>query len=209
LAVACSNVGRLPAGEPCCRWLDCSVPDCIGRWCCDDYDVKCLPCANVSFCFGCDGYCCKRLPCTCVSLCFQCDDYCKKCLPTACTPPLLNDAKCGPPPPCRCQRCCTPPPLVPHVCPCLAKSSATALAIEDAAAMEPEASEIDSAMLPSLKPAQDGRYIVVREVGYESAFGPNSLEDSREKRRAVPDPTSVNQEQQAASLRSFLRSLRR
>jgi hypothetical protein len=54
------------------------VPDCVGRWRCDDY-------------------CSKKEPCVCVPLNFCCDDYCPKCPPKACSPPLCENLKCGPP----------------------------------------------------------------------------------------------------------------
>lgn len=102
------------AAEPSCRWFGSAVPDCIGKWCCDDYDAKSLPCVDVPLCFGCDDYCPKALPCGGVPLCFQCDDYCPKCLPPTCSSPLLEHLRCGPPPAsCRCSgRCdrCEPAP---------------------------------------------------------------------------------------------------
>ena len=84
------------AGEPCLRFLGCPVPDCIGKWCCDDYRAKCLPCVKVPLCFGCDDYCRKSLPRVCAPLCFTCDDYCKKCQPPVCRPPLLGTLRCVP-----------------------------------------------------------------------------------------------------------------
>ena len=75
---------KSPAEEPCLKWFGCPVPDCIGKWCCDDYDAKCLPRICTPIRFGCDDYCKKELPCGCTSFCFHCDDYCKKCLPCVC-----------------------------------------------------------------------------------------------------------------------------
>lgn len=74
----------------------CGVPDCIGKYCCDDYVPKRLPCVDVPLCFGCDDYCPKRLPCVDVPLCFGCDDYHPKCQPTI-QCPTCRDLKCGPP----------------------------------------------------------------------------------------------------------------
>jgi len=84
------------AGEPCRKFLGCPVPDCIGKWCCDDYQSKCLPCVKVPLCFGCDNYCRKSLPRICAPLCFTCDDYCRKCQPPVCRPPLLATLQCAP-----------------------------------------------------------------------------------------------------------------
>ena len=89
-------VTNLNAGEPCRKFLGCTVPDCIGKWCCDDYKPKCLPCVKVPLCFGCDDYCRKSMPRVCTPLCFTCDDYCKKCQPPACRPPLLSTLQCVP-----------------------------------------------------------------------------------------------------------------
>ena len=95
--------------EPCRRILGCPVPDCIGKWCCDDYRPKCLPFVKVPFCFGCDDYCSKRLPQVCVPLCFGCDDYCNKCLPPVCKPPLLHTLRCIPfRSSCQCIKCVSP-----------------------------------------------------------------------------------------------------
>lgn len=96
------------AGEPCRKFLGCPVPDCIGKWCCDDYRAKCLPCVKVPLCFGCDDYCRKTMPRVCTPLCFTCDDYCKKCQPPVCRPPLLNVLRCVPEPgACGCTPCRT------------------------------------------------------------------------------------------------------
>jgi len=84
------------AAEPCRKILGCPVPDCIGKWCCDDYKSKCLPCVKVPLCFGCDDYCRKSMPRVCTPLCFTCDDYCRKCQPPVCRPPLLSTLRCVP-----------------------------------------------------------------------------------------------------------------
>jgi len=89
-------VTNINAGEPCRKFLGCPVPDCIGKWCCDDYKAKCLPCVKVPLCFGCDDYCRKSMPRVCTPLCFTCDDYCKKCQPPVCRPPLLSTLRCVP-----------------------------------------------------------------------------------------------------------------
>jgi hypothetical protein len=74
----------------------CPVPDCIGKWCPDDYCPKKEPCVCVPLRFGCDNYCGKKEPCVCVPLCFGCDDYCGKCPPKVCSGPLYRSLKCGP-----------------------------------------------------------------------------------------------------------------
>lgn len=89
-------VSNTYAGDPCRKFLGCPVPDCIGKWCCDDYTPKCLPCVQVPLCFGCDDYCRKPMPRVCAPLCFTCDDYCKKCQPPVCRPPLLGNLSCVP-----------------------------------------------------------------------------------------------------------------
>ena len=110
-AVAMVFVVLLPAtgllaGEPCRRIFGCPVPDCIGKWCCDDYRPKCLPCVKVPLCFGCDDYCGKRMPQVCVPLCLGYDDYCRKCPPTVCKPPLLHTLRCVPfRSSCQCKKC--------------------------------------------------------------------------------------------------------
>ena len=94
------------AGEPCRKFLGCPVPDCIGKWCCDDYKSKCLPCVKVPLCFACDDYCRKPMPRVCAPLCFTCDDYCKKCQPPVCRPPLLSTLRCvSDRPSCGCTTC--------------------------------------------------------------------------------------------------------
>ena len=87
-------VTNINAAEPCRKFLGCPVPDCIGKWCCDDYRSKRLPCVKVPLCFGCDDYCRKSMPRVCTPLCFTCDDYCKKCQPPVCRPPLLSTLRC-------------------------------------------------------------------------------------------------------------------
>lgn len=84
------------AGEPFRKFLGCPVPDCIGKWCCDDYQGKSLPCIKVPLCFGCDNYCRKTIPRVCTPLCFTCDDYCRKCQPSVCRPPLISTLRCIP-----------------------------------------------------------------------------------------------------------------
>ena len=210
LFVSCTTFGRLKAADPCCRWLGCAAPDCVGQWCCDDYDSKCMPCVELSFCFGCDDYCCKRLPCSCVPLCFQCDDYCKKCLPRACAPPLRNNLKCGPPPPCKCQRCCPATPLGRSTCRCFAQRGVTETRVDEAVASEPDTSGIHSTRIesPDRKERND-RFVVVREVTFEADFESQSRETSVVRNEASNVQTAEEQARQAASLRLFLRNLRR
>jgi len=83
------------AGNPFHHLLGCPAPDCIGKWCPDDYCPKRQPCVGVSLCFGCDDYCSKKAPCVRAPLCFGCDDYCKKCPPTVCNAPRCQSLKCG------------------------------------------------------------------------------------------------------------------
>ena len=101
-------VNSAQAGEPGRKFLGCPVPDCIGKWCCDDYTAKSFPCVKVPLCFGCNDYCRKSMPRVCAPLCFTCDDYCKKCLPPACRPPLLSTLRCVPNrASCGCSTCST------------------------------------------------------------------------------------------------------
>lgn len=77
-------------------------PDCIGKYCCDDYCVKPLPAVCPVKCFCCDDYCPKPLPCIYPVKCFVCDDYCPKPLPCFICP-KCNDYKCVPT--CSCPKC--------------------------------------------------------------------------------------------------------
>jgi hypothetical protein len=87
----------LPASarDPHRNLLGCPVPDCIGKWCRDDYCPKQEPCVDVSLCFGCDDYRGKKAPCVCAPLSVRCDDYCKKCPPKVCRGPLGQYLRCG------------------------------------------------------------------------------------------------------------------
>ncbi|WP_146599186.1 hypothetical protein [Novipirellula aureliae] len=70
------------------------MPDCIGKWCPDDYCAKTEPCVRVPLCLQRDDYCPKTEPCVRVPLCFGPDDYEQKCLPKVCDSPrcdLLGD----------------------------------------------------------------------------------------------------------------------
>jgi hypothetical protein len=96
LAGAMCSLTTASAGEPCRKLFGCPVPDCIGKWCCDDYRPKNEPCVCVPLRFGCDDYCAKKVPCVRAPLCFGCDDYRKKCLPKVCTKPLYQFLRCGP-----------------------------------------------------------------------------------------------------------------
>jgi hypothetical protein len=94
------------AGGPLHHLFGCPVPDCIGKWCPDDYCSKKEPCVCIPLCFGCDDYCSKKPPCVCAPLCFGCDDYCKKCPPKACSGPLCQFLRCGSSrQPCGCAAC--------------------------------------------------------------------------------------------------------
>lgn len=213
LITAWIPVRPLPAKEPCCHWLGCRVPDCIGKWCCDDYDTKCLPCVDVRFCSGCDDYCGKRIPCTCVLLCPRCDDYRKKCLPRTCTPPLLHNLHCGAPPNRRCAVCSQRKIRVSTDSRCVG-----ILADVTEQANETESLELqshDATPPPPYTPSApfhtstENRFVVVREVSHEATCDDElqEIEDSSDS--ASSDSTSAAKQQQAASLRSFLQSLRR
>jgi hypothetical protein len=99
LAVAHLLLLTLPAsaGDPLHNLFGCPgpVPDCIGRWCPDDYCAKKAPCVSVPLCFGCDDYCSKQASCVSVPLCFTCDDYCPKCPPKVCNGLLCQNLQCG------------------------------------------------------------------------------------------------------------------
>lgn len=74
---------------------DICVPDCIRKWCCDDYCCKPIPCPVPVTCFGCDCYQPKPLPCPVNVTCFRCDDYCSKPYPCILCPPS-HYLKCAP-----------------------------------------------------------------------------------------------------------------
>ena len=101
----------LPASarDPHRNLLGCPVPDCIGKWCRDDYCPKREPCVDVSLCFGRDDYCIKKAPFVCAPLSLRCDDYCKKCPPKVCRAPLSQYLKCGSS--CRSNGCANCQPL--------------------------------------------------------------------------------------------------
>ena len=91
-----------------------SVPDCVGKWCGDDYCGKKEPCVCPPLRFGCDDYCPKKEPCAGAPLKFCCDDYRRKCLPRVCSPSLCefhkygspkSSASCAPGGCCSCDRC--------------------------------------------------------------------------------------------------------
>ena len=69
------------------------VPDCVGKYCCDDYHRKPLPCTKTIECFTCPDYCRKPLPCIPPVKCFDCPDYCPKPLPPIYCPPT-KDLRC-------------------------------------------------------------------------------------------------------------------
>ena len=98
-AGAVCSLATASAGNPSLGLFGCpipAVPDCIGKWCADDYCPKNEPCVCVPLRFQCDDYCRKNAPCVCVPLCFGCDDYRKKCLPKVCSAPRCEDLRCGP-----------------------------------------------------------------------------------------------------------------
>lgn len=80
-----------------------SVPDCVGKWCCDDYCSKAQPCIQTPLRLCCDDYCRKILPCLKIPLCFGCDDYCRKCTPPICSP-QCTELQCVRAGRCNCRR---------------------------------------------------------------------------------------------------------
>ena len=97
-------------------WLHgISIPDCLGKRCCDDYHAKPLPPVHGVKRFCCDDYCPKVLPPVLPVKHFCCDDYCPKLLPHVHCPPC-TPLTCPPPRPhCRTSRGIAPPtgnPLV-------------------------------------------------------------------------------------------------
>ncbi len=61
-------------------------PDCVGKFCCDDYCAKPLPCLPLGKTrFDCDDYCRKPIPCQPAGKTTTfCDEYCRKPLPPVC-----------------------------------------------------------------------------------------------------------------------------
>lgn len=67
------------SGQTKCR------PSCVGKFCCDDYCGKPLPCSVRAHCFECVDYCAKPLPCPPARKTAFCyDDFCPKPLPPIC-----------------------------------------------------------------------------------------------------------------------------
>ena len=54
------------------------LPNCVGKFLCDDYCKKCPPPAKGPTCWECDDYCRKCAPAVAGVKLFQCDDYCRK-----------------------------------------------------------------------------------------------------------------------------------
>ena len=90
LVIALSLCGSTMAGD---YWgnlcgIKACIPDCVKKWCCDDYCPKPEPCVRPVTCFTCPDYCPKPEPCVCPVTCFCCPDYCPKPLPClSCCPP--------------------------------------------------------------------------------------------------------------------------
>jgi hypothetical protein len=57
------------------------LPNCISKYCCDDYCPKPVPEVRKNCRYSCDDYFPKPLPCARPVRCFRCDDYCPKPLP--------------------------------------------------------------------------------------------------------------------------------
>ncbi len=80
------TASSLTAGEP-VRYspFTWSWPNCVGKFCPDDFCPKPLPCARGVKCFQCPDYCAKPLPCFLPGkTSYVCDDYCRKSLPPTC-----------------------------------------------------------------------------------------------------------------------------
>lgn len=70
-------------------------PDRVGKFCCDDYQAKPIPCAIRVTRFECPDYCPKPLPCP-VPVKASCrDDFCPKRLPPVCSV-STKDLRCVP-----------------------------------------------------------------------------------------------------------------
>src|SRR5262245_32864567 len=67
-----------------------AVPNCVCKYCCDDYCPKPLPCVCGIRNFCCDDYCAKPYPCPACVKASCCDDYCPKCPPRIFCPPNSN-----------------------------------------------------------------------------------------------------------------------
>lgn len=85
---AASGISQISAFEPLSIFPGHSKcwPDCVGKFCCDDYCAKPLPCLPVGkMGFACDDYCRQPLPCPPFGKTgFCCDDYCRKPQPPPC-----------------------------------------------------------------------------------------------------------------------------
>ena len=71
-------------------------PDCVGKFCCDDYCPKPPPCAKRVKCFRCPDYCSKYAPCPISVKRGGCPDYCRKPVPCLTCPPPCIDLQCLP-----------------------------------------------------------------------------------------------------------------
>ena len=71
-------------------------PDCVGKYCCDDYVAKCPPYPRPVCCFQCNDYCRKCPPLSKPVNCFTSNDYCRKLFRFWCPP--NQDRKCLPDP---------------------------------------------------------------------------------------------------------------
>ena len=73
-------------------WGKTCVPDCVRKYCCDDYRSKSVPCTRSVKTKCCDNYCGKPTPCV-REVCTVCSDYCSKCPPKVSCP--ARDLKCN------------------------------------------------------------------------------------------------------------------
>jgi len=73
-------------------WGKTCVPDCVRKYCCDDYRSKSVPCTRRVMTKCCDNYCGKPTPCV-REICTVCNDYCSKCPPKVSCP--ARDLKCN------------------------------------------------------------------------------------------------------------------
>ena len=73
-------------------WGKTCVPDCVRKYCCDDYCSKIVPCTRGVKTKCCDNYSGKPTPCV-REVCTVCNDYCSKCSPKVSCP--ARDLKCN------------------------------------------------------------------------------------------------------------------
>ena len=72
-------------------WGKTYVPECVRKYCCDDYRPKTVPCTRGVKTKCCDHYCGKPIPCV-REVCTVCNDYRAKCQPKVPCP--ARELKC-------------------------------------------------------------------------------------------------------------------